>query len=136
MKNCIISNFQHGVFFNNADGSSIINVSSIDNKDYGFYLKYSDGGLISNSIAKGNARGIYLYSGNPNTVQSSTFDSNSLYGVYASLGKHSLNYNRICSNGNRDVYSASSTALTGDENQCATTYNYNDAGTGKCTRAC
>lgn len=77
IKNCIVDNFERGVYLVSSSNNNIINIISTSHGDHGIFLSSSPSNNITNSIAIGNyGNGIYLVSSSNSNIINSTTNSN------------------------------------------------------------
>jgi len=81
IKNCIITDFNYGIYLNQTNNNTIINSTSYNNSYYGIYLDSSSYNSIINSTSNSNYYGIYLSSSSYNSIINSTSNSNSNNGI-------------------------------------------------------
>ena len=105
IKNCNISNFQHGIYFNVATNGTIsnTNASSTQTSGYGIWL-YNSASYNTITSSTGNSTasyGIFLQSSsNYNTIINSTGAANTLHGIVLSSS-----YNKVInSTGSSNAY--------------------------------
>lgn len=91
VKNAIITDWDRGIFYRNAQNGSIENNTASSN-GYGIRLFSSSSNTLSNNNANSNGFGIYLDSSSSNTLTSNTVNSNVGSGIYLFS---SSNYNTI-----------------------------------------
>jgi len=106
------------------------------NYNTGIAIK-GDNWTVKNNLVKDSSEaGIYVQ-GNETILSSNTVVSNK-YGIHIAEGSDNvtLMVNTVCSNTERDIYVDSPDNISGDENACETTHNYNDTGTTGCTYPC
>ena len=84
IKNCNISNFTDGIYFNAASNGTVQNTVASTTQTYGIYLASSSNyNLIANSTGTASSNvGILLYSNSHNSVVNSTGASSSSAGIY------------------------------------------------------
>ncbi|MBV6342259.1 right-handed parallel beta-helix repeat-containing protein, partial [Candidatus Magnetobacterium casense] len=103
IRNCDISNFETGIYFNGSSNGTIqnntvattFNASNFPIYNAGILLYNSANNTLSNNTAYSNsqvARGISIYASSYNTIANSTAYSNSIYGILLHQGS---NYNTI-----------------------------------------
>ncbi|VVB58145.1 Right handed beta helix region [Candidatus Anstonella stagnisolia] len=100
VKNCIISNFSHAIYWNTADNGSILNniANTSRASSYGIYI-YSGANfnLIANNTADSRlSYGIYVSSSHNNTLVNNTAYTPA--GGAAPIGLSSSNSNRVANN--------------------------------------
>ena len=96
VKNCIISNFNKGMFVSSSNFDTILN-NTIHNSQDGLYLTSSSNNTLANNTIHSNlAYGIYLYDhSSNNTVINNTVFNNTQFGIQL---YSSSQYNNIISN--------------------------------------
>jgi parallel beta-helix repeat protein len=117
IKNCNISNFQHGVYFNGATNGAIenTNASTTHTSGYGIFFSSSTNNTIINSTGTSNSStGIQLSSNsNYNTIINSTGTSTSSRGIYLGASSNNIITNSTgTSNTNYGIYLYSSSNNT------------------------
>jgi parallel beta-helix repeat protein len=111
IKNCIVSNFNVGLFFNGGNNSNAIN-NTLYSNGAGILLYYSSNNLVENSNASNNngtsplGLGIALPYSNNNTIKNNSFNSNSRIGIGTSGGSDNIfTNNSATNNGEWDFFS-------------------------------
>ena len=66
VKNCIVRDFEQGIYFGGTTHGNIINNTVVSNTDSGIRLYQSSSNQITNSVASNNGYGIMLFSGSSN----------------------------------------------------------------------
>ncbi|MBN2015207.1 right-handed parallel beta-helix repeat-containing protein [Candidatus Dojkabacteria bacterium] len=104
------------------------------NSDISFKVRYYGTGS-----AGGAGTGIIVESDNA-TINNNVVTDNATYGIFIdnSLGNTiTLNTNTVCNNYDTDIIGTNmDPTITGDNNKCDTTFDWNDAGTTGCTFGC
>ncbi|MGV8087420.1 MAG: BspA family leucine-rich repeat surface protein [Candidatus Woesearchaeota archaeon] len=73
LKNCIISNYQHGIYLNNIDNNRLINSIVSTTYDYGIWFVSSDYNYLYNVTARSNNElGIYIQDSSNNIFNQSS----------------------------------------------------------------
>ncbi|MFA5930453.1 MAG: right-handed parallel beta-helix repeat-containing protein [Candidatus Micrarchaeia archaeon] len=100
IRNCQISNFQHGIYFFTATDGAIDNVNAstthaaFHNAGHAILLSSSNYNTISNSRGDASAgRGIYLGSALGNNITNSVGNSSASNGIYISSSSNSIVFN-------------------------------------------
>ena len=132
VKNCIISNFQHGIFFDGADNGTIQSntATTTFSSGYGIYLKdianYNN--LTNNFASSASTHGIYVFcSGGINN----TLTNNTGISLGTSTGAHGIYLNKAA---NSTLIGNNGTSSGGDGIQLFSNSNFatliNNTGTG------
>jgi len=92
VKNCIVTDWDYGIYLRYANNNTIINLTSNSNSRHGIVLYSSNNNTIINPTSNSNSNyGIYLYSSSYNKIINSTSNSNSYFGI----NLYSSSYNQI-----------------------------------------
>jgi parallel beta-helix repeat protein len=119
VKNCVITNFNSGIYINSASNSIIENVS-VFNSFSGFYMYDQYNLTINNSLAQNTTNGIYLQaSSNNNNIINSNFSDNIF----------SINIDKTASEPLNNIfvnnYLGTVFKITGDHNFSTNTFSLN-----------
>jgi parallel beta-helix repeat protein len=99
IKNCNLSNYYIGIYFDSSSNSVITNSVIKNNADDGIYLYDSPDNSITNNVVNNNSYGITLWYGSDSTnVINNTVNINNNYGIKIS----NANYNNISDNTLKD----------------------------------
>jgi len=102
--NCNISEFNHGIIYDNVTNSLIKNVISNDNLNAGFSLHQSSSNTFTNITSNSNNAGFFLYQSSENILTNSIIFNNSQYGIYInSSSNNNVFYNNLFNN-TKNVY--------------------------------
>jgi len=148
IKNCIISQFDYGIWLSQSNNNTLINNTANDNDNDGIYLSSSHNNTFINNTANSNEYGMKfvsshkntlldntansneygmkLVSSHKNTLLDNTINSNTKYGIWLHKSDNNiLNLNHVCSNPS-DFYLTDSDDNSGDNNMCDNTENWDD----------
>jgi len=114
VKNCIVTEFWHGIFIYNSDNNT----------------------LTGNTANSNNIYAIYLYNSDYNTLANNTANSNNVYGIHIYSSNNTLNSNKACNNTESDFYLGYGLGNSGDWNTCGNPDGWDDNGEEGCTYIC
>ncbi|MEM4347591.1 MAG: NosD domain-containing protein [Candidatus Altiarchaeota archaeon] len=145
-KNTANSNTLCGIYLFGSPRCNIVNNTAISNK-YGLYLTYySDYNNILSNNFSGNQigfvtshtdpNGVYYSLGNSGNTLRENEISNNGNGIYSIGSSSTINWNRVCGNGNLDFNSTNWQSSSGDNNTCDKPQIWNDYLTTGCTYSC
>lgn len=127
IKNCIISNFENGVYIYNTSGTDIENNNIYDNSGYGIKIKKSSNNSFENNVIFNNLVGLYFYDeSNSNQIEGNIINYNYEKGLQTNNATemHASN-NQLCFNqveeGN--LYVEYGSNILGSSNQIETYYS-------------
>ena len=125
-----------GIRLGSSDSNQLINNNASNISGNGIYLSYSSSNILTNNTANNNEfNGIGLDHSDYNTLTYNDANSNRIgFWFDSSSNNNILNNNQACSNTDYDIYNFESN--TGDNNECNTTFQWNDIGTTGCTYYC
>ncbi len=159
IKNCIITNFYHGIYLYSSSNSNITSNTADNNGYYGIFLSSSNNNTLTSNTANNNHwEGISLYSSSNNNTLTSNTANNNWYGIYIKFSSNNaltdntannnhrglylyyssdniLIRNLFCNNGATDIYSDSSQTI-GLHTICNTPYDFSDIDTTGCSASC
>ncbi len=159
VKNCVINNFDIGVYFKSNKGGELLdnllewNREGIylwiskdnvvrnnlvnNNKDFGVHLRLADGNIIEGNYLKGDGYGIYLSSSNGNKIILNEGYENNWYGVYLFKSIDNLvSGNKFCLNSHTDIRVDRGEVMDGENNSCESVSYFNDVGVVGCSLSC
>ena len=119
IKNCIIRNFDYGIFLDHSSNNFLTNNTANSNNDAGIYIFYNSNfnEILNNKILNNSNTGItisncdprrYCYdAGNSNNIIEDNKISNNGVGIFSQQSNSIINNNFVCGNANLDFnYSA------------------------------
>lgn len=134
--NKVHDNTVSGIHSENACTDCNIDYNVISKNGRGIDLNASQWTLRHNLVTNNSGSGI-LVKGNDTILRYNTVGNNN-EGIHIAEGSENitLEINAFCNNRDSDVFVDSICNVSGDENACEITENYNDAGTSGCTYHC
>lgn len=134
--NKIYDNVVSGIQSNGVFIDCNIDYNVISGNGMGIDLNASQWTLNHNLVTNNSVSGI-LVKGSDNTLRYNTVGNNN-EGIHIAEGSEDimLEANAFCNNKEMDVFVDSMGNVSGDENACEITENYNDIGTSGCTYHC
>ncbi len=130
VRNCIITDFTRGIYFQFSPNGKIIN-NTADSNLFGIYIYDSANSRLTNNTANNNRQeGIRIQSTTNNILTGNTATNNTDRGIVIdNADSNTLTSNTACANKNKDIYLTSDSTGNSGDNTC-TNKQDDDANTG------